>query len=118
MNIYIILNFQALTKQKKNFPLVIANKRFSPVLIYEPGLGKHVIGEVYAINQDTLYKIDALERTNMNKGYFRKEIQVIDLNHNKSILCYTYFKQRENLKVIHSEYLESYSDTRYKKKQT
>ena len=71
---------------------------------------------MYAINQDTLYKIDALERTNMNKGYFRKEIQVIDLNHNKSILCYTYFKQRENLKVIHSEYLESYSDTRYKKK--
>lgn len=108
--------FLGVFKTVEKFPLIIANQRYSPVLLPEPGIGHHVTGELYAIDQDTLEHIDMLESTNKPNGYLRDTIEVIGLNHLTNVYCFCYFKKRENIDVIHSPYLETYSDTRYIKK--
>ncbi|MEM8843921.1 MAG: gamma-glutamylcyclotransferase family protein [Pseudomonadota bacterium] len=108
--------FKGIFKTVAKFPLVIAGKRFTPVMMPEPGIGYHVIGELYSINEETLIKIDFLESIGKSYGYTRNNLEVINLENEFSIQCYSYFKGRDKLKLIHTEYLEKYTDARYLKK--
>lgn len=51
---------KAQTTQK--FPLIIATKYNIPFLLYNPGMGNHIKGEVYEINEKVLSNLDSLEK--------------------------------------------------------
>ena len=109
-------NYLGKYKTCEKYPLVIANERYSPVMIKEPHIGHQVIGEVYTVNHEILQSIDVLESVDKKLGYRRIKIQVASLSENQSISCYAYFKSRNQLKIIHSNYLSEYTDKRYMKK--
>ena len=106
--------FMGTYKTTLKYPLVIAGKRFSPVLIPEEGIGHYVIGEMYKVNLDILDKVDELESVGKLYGYSRNTIRVTCLENKNTEYCHAYFKRREKLDIIHSGYLEKYSDSRYK----
>jgi gamma-glutamylaminecyclotransferase len=60
----------------EKYPLVLCGKRNVPCMIFSPGEGHHVEGEVYEIDDDGLNGIDALERTRDSDGYRRYVIRV------------------------------------------
>ena len=47
------------------YPLVVAGRWFSPVLLAEPGHGHRVHGEVFAVGDDVLTDLDRLESTHL-----------------------------------------------------
>ncbi|XP_019868611.1 putative gamma-glutamylcyclotransferase CG2811 isoform X2 [Aethina tumida] len=51
--------FNAKTKEK--FPLIIATEFNIPFLLYSPGSGQNVMGEVYEVDDKVLAKLDILE---------------------------------------------------------
>lgn len=95
------------------YPLVVANKYYSPVLINEKGVGNNVFGELYEINQNTLDLFDTLEGVGTKLGYTRRLID-IKTESGEKVEAFAYMKDRTSLTAIHSEYLSVYElDQRY-----
>ena len=88
--------FMGTYKTTLKYPLVIAGKRFSPVLIPEEGIGHYVIGEMYKVNLDILDKVDELESVGKLYGYSRNTIRVTCLENKNTEYCQAYF-----LSLIH-----------------
>lgn len=96
------------------FPLVIGGRWFSPILIAEPGVGKPVLGEVFAVDDQTLAYLDQLEGTHLPIGYERIEIAVEPAEGGVGFPAWTYVKERDRIEIIHSDFLEEYHlDPRY-----
>ncbi len=95
------------------YPLVIANKWFAPVLIDEAGIGKHVIGELYRVNNEKLVELDRLEHTNHVLGYKRIEIEIQNIENGEVVQSFTYTKKRKHVSEISSQYLSEYKDRKY-----
>lgn len=53
--------FLGLAKTKTAYPLIIATKYNIPFLLKKPGIGHHVIGELYDVDSKMLTKLDELE---------------------------------------------------------
>jgi gamma-glutamylaminecyclotransferase len=82
------------------FPLVVAGKWLSPILIAEPGVGHRVF--------------DDLEGTHLPIGYHRLMISVENVDGGAVLDAWTYVKDRSRIDVIHSDPLEEYHlDPRY-----
>ena len=95
------------------YPLVIANKWFAPVLIDEPGVGKHIVGELYQVANDKLKELDRLEHTDHVKGYVRIEINIQNIESGELTKSFAYAKKRKYVTSISSQYLSEYTDRKY-----
>jgi gamma-glutamylaminecyclotransferase len=60
----------------EKYPLVLCGERYVPCLIYSPGDGHHVEGELYEVDDKCLNRLDALERIQNADGYRRTVIPV------------------------------------------
>ena len=60
----------------EKYPLVLCGERYVPCLIYSPGDGHHVKGELYEVDDECLNRLDALERVQASDGYRRFIIRV------------------------------------------
>ncbi|MDJ0610502.1 MAG: gamma-glutamylcyclotransferase family protein [Kiloniellales bacterium] len=100
--------FLAVCRTLEAFPLVIAGPWFSPVLIAEPGAGRRVLGELYAVDGDGLALLDRLEGTHLPGGYERIEIAVSIAGAEDPDPAWTYVKAREGIGEVHTDFLEEY----------
>ena len=60
----------------EKYPLVLCGARYVPCMIYSPGDGRHVAGELYEVDDECLNRIDALEQIQDPDGYRRIVIRV------------------------------------------
>jgi gamma-glutamylaminecyclotransferase len=60
----------------EKYPLVLCGARYVPCMIFSPGEGHHVEGELYEVDDECLNRIDALERIQDSDGYKRAVIRV------------------------------------------
>ena len=60
----------------EKYPLVLCGERYVPCLIYSPGDGHRVEGELYEVDDECLNRLDALERIQNSDGYRRTVIGV------------------------------------------
>jgi gamma-glutamylaminecyclotransferase len=60
----------------EHFPLVIHGPRYSPCLIFSPGEGYPVRGEVYRVDDAGLALMDQLERIEAPDGFQRLQISI------------------------------------------
>lgn len=100
-------------RTRNKFPLVVVNQWYSPVMFPEPGVGKHVIGELYQVDKSTLSILDKLESVNKKTGYRRELIEIQNIVNKKIVSAYVYTRERQYASVMHSDYLSEYLDTRY-----
>ena len=60
----------------EKYPLVLCGARYVPCMIFSPGEGHHVEGELYEVDDECLNRIDALEHIQESDGYSRTVIRV------------------------------------------
>ena len=60
----------------EKYPLVLCGPRYVPCMIFSPGDGQHVEGQLYEVDEECLNRIDALERVKDSDGYRRTVIRV------------------------------------------
>jgi gamma-glutamylaminecyclotransferase len=94
------------------FPLVIAGPRFAPMMFNEPGVGFRVVGELYAVDKQTLTNLDRLESVG-RPGNMRVAIDVEPITGGRTICAHVYMKSRDLARPMHSGYLEIYEDRRF-----
>lgn len=104
--------FIGLYKTRQRFPMLIAGRRFAPMMFNEPGTGFHVLGELYQVDEPTLAKLDSLESIG-KPGNLRVRIDVIPVAYGPHCSALAYMKERRLAKPLHSGYLESYEDRRF-----
>ncbi len=96
------------------FPLVIAGRWYSPVLLAEPGRGQRVFGELYQVDDMRLDQLDRMEGTHLPGGYGRIAIAVEKVTGGECLDAWTYVKERAKIDLIHSGFLQEYPlDPRY-----
>ncbi|GFU15704.1 gamma-glutamylaminecyclotransferase [Nephila pilipes] len=66
--------FDGMARTVQKYPLVIASRYNIPYLLYRAGVGKHVVGELYRIDEAMLAVMDELECN--GKYYHRIQIEV------------------------------------------
>lgn len=93
------------------YPLYVAGRWYSPIVIDEPGRGHPVRGEVYAVDDKLLGRLDDLEYVGQPGGYRRIEIEVDRRGMRER--TFTYVKDRNDLDVIHTEVEGDYQSTCY-----
>ncbi len=71
------IRFVGRCRTREAYPLVVGGRRFSPILLAEPGVGRRVIGKVYQVDDAKLAELDALEGTRLPTGYQRADVDVI-----------------------------------------
>ncbi|CAJ0919300.1 unnamed protein product, partial [Mesorhabditis belari] len=59
------------------YPLIIASSFNVPMIVYDPGNGDRIHGEVYAVDDDRLKALDKLE---CHPEDYRREIEKIELS--------------------------------------
>ena len=94
------------------FPLVVAGPRFAPMLFNEPGVGFQVNGELYAVGDPTLARIDKIESLG-KRGNLRVPIKVEPIEGGASVSAFAYMKARHLADPVHSGYLKTYDDHRF-----
>ena len=96
------------------FPLVVAGRWFSPVLVDEPGTGHPVEGELYEVDDTTLATLDRIEGVGSSWGYDRVTIEIEPLGEGTPTTAEAYLKRRERLDLVHDGPLARYEpDERY-----
>jgi gamma-glutamylaminecyclotransferase len=95
----------------EQFPLVLNGQRFSPCLIFSPGEGYPVRGEVYRVDDEGLALMDQLERIEAPHGYRRLQISVtcetqLPLG---VVTVYAYLKNAESVSDIRQGPLQEYT---------
>jgi gamma-glutamylaminecyclotransferase len=95
------------------YPLVIAGRWFSPVMMPEPGVGHPVTGELYEVDDERLTLLDKLESVHLPDGYRRERIEVVSLENGSRASAWAYFKERRLVLEMHSSYLSEYTDRHY-----
>jgi gamma-glutamylaminecyclotransferase len=63
-------------RTRERFRLVLNGERHSPCMAAGAGMGRRVTGEVYAVDQKGLERMDLLERIDLPDGYRRYRIVV------------------------------------------
>ncbi len=96
----------------EKYPLVITAPWYSPVMFHESGIGHHVSGEIYSVNNEKLQDLDKFEYVHMPKGFRRLELEVVSTSGEIS-LAEAYFRPRKFINKICSDYLKTYEDNRY-----
>ena len=101
----------------EKYPLVLCGARYVPCMIYSPGDGRHVAGELYAVDDECLNRIDALERVQDSDGYRRTVIRVSSSGRlNQDIReALAYFMLPEQVSDRRSNDLKTYGPNEAKK---
>lgn len=95
-----------LCRTAKPFPMLVAGPRYAPTMLNEPGAGRHVCGELFAVDQRQLERIDAIESGIPGNGRVLIDLLAMD---DKSIgSAFAYVKSRELAVPAHTGYLEAY----------
>jgi gamma-glutamylaminecyclotransferase len=98
-------------RTQERYRLVLNGERCSPCLLAGSGSGRHVIGEVYAVDRARLARMDRLERTDRPDGYRRDRIRVDPLDgppKNGQVVC-VYLKDPQWAHDWQSGMLETYT---------
>jgi gamma-glutamylaminecyclotransferase len=96
----------------ERYPLVVAGPWFAPMLLYEPGLGRQVIGELYQVDDHRLSLLDKLESIG-KPGNDRFTIMVESTAQPVIRSAYAYFKSRDLAVPLHTGFLADYQDRRF-----
>lgn len=105
-----ICNPRGLAFTKERYPLVVASRYNVPYLLYKPGIGYHIEGELYEVDDAQLGRLDQLE--SHPKMYIRKDVTVTrdkDVTA-EEIQAQTYFLVNFRPNLLQLPLLESYQD--------
>lgn len=97
----------------ERYPMVVAGRWFSPVMMPEPGVGERVGGELYEVGDAKLAELDRIESTHLPDGYRRHAIAVASQATGAIVDAQVYMKERRLVTLVHSGYLADYRDDRY-----
>ncbi|XP_013136758.1 PREDICTED: putative gamma-glutamylcyclotransferase CG2811 isoform X2 [Papilio polytes] len=97
----------------KKYPLIIGTKYNIPFVLYKPGVGHHVQGEVYEVDEKMMSNLDKLED---HPNYYIREIDDIDIKRpgtteNERIKCWVYFMKNFKEELLFNQMFENYSST-------
>jgi gamma-glutamylaminecyclotransferase len=104
--------YRGLYRTSERFPMFVAGRWFAPMMIEEPGLGHHVLGELYEVEDWRLNLIDEMESVGI-PGNFRTSISVERRCDGVACLAGVYTKSRELAVPVHTPYLKEYRDGRF-----
>ncbi|KAJ8925938.1 hypothetical protein NQ315_009790 [Exocentrus adspersus] len=100
--------YEAKTVEK--FPLIIGTKYNIPLLLYNPGTGNHVRGEVYEVDDRVLAKLDILE--DHPNYYVRNLYDVEVINETKDVAnVWIYLIKNFRQELLDETFYESYSSS-------
>ncbi|KAJ0170336.1 hypothetical protein K1T71_014264 [Dendrolimus kikuchii] len=93
---------------KNKYPLVIATRYNIPFLLYQPGTGHYVKGEIYEVDNTMLSNLDILED---HPNYYIREIDEILVCTDKveTHQCWVYFLKSFKPDLLSRQHLEDYS---------
>ncbi|XP_013185831.2 putative gamma-glutamylcyclotransferase CG2811 isoform X1 [Amyelois transitella] len=94
---------------KNKYPLIIATKYNIPFLLYSPGNGHYVKGEIYEVDDTMLSKLDILED---HPNYYVREIDDILVtkgDKKETVKCWVYFLKNFKPELVTWPQMESYS---------
>ncbi|XP_028156640.1 putative gamma-glutamylcyclotransferase CG2811 isoform X2 [Ostrinia furnacalis] len=97
---------------KTKYPLIIATRYNIPFLLYSPGDGHNVRGEIYQVDDDMLSKLDILED---HPSYYVRELDDItvvgkgEVPEVKEMKCWVYFLKKFKQDLMTRPLLEVYS---------
>ncbi|CAK1548887.1 unnamed protein product [Leptosia nina] len=96
---------------KKKYPLVIATKYNIPFVLYSPGNGHQIKGEIYSVDDKMLANLDILE--DYPKWYIREIEEIIVKTPNstkeETMKCWLYFLKNFKPDLLEMKLYESYS---------
>ena len=94
----------------EKYSLVLFGSRYVPGMLDRPGVGHHIEGELYEVNDDCLAGIDALEGIHEPDGYRRRTISVksMDKVEPDQKHAYAYLLNPQLVKDIRSSHLPVY----------
>jgi len=98
-------------RTRERYRLILNGDRYSPCMMTGSGQGRHVVGEVYAVDQAGLDTMDHLERIDRTDGYRRHRITVdcVDETQSDPQQVFVYLKAPEWVDDPRSEPLEDYT---------
>ena len=101
----------------EKYPLTLCGPRYVPCMIFSPGDGHRVEGELYEVDGECLNRIDALERIQDSDGYKRTVIRIsprgrLDQDIRDAL---TYFMLPEQATDRRSDNLKTYGPDQAKK---
>ena len=105
-------DYRGLYRTSERFPMFVAGQWFAPMVLDEPGIGHHVLGELYEVEDWRLKLIDEMESVGI-PGNFRASISVVRLCDGVACLASVYMKSRELAVPVHTRYLNEYQDRRF-----
>jgi gamma-glutamylaminecyclotransferase len=94
------------------YPLYVAGPWFTPMMLNEPGVGMHVEGELYEIDDDRLPLLDTMEHVG-EPGNVRIIIAIEPLIGGAPISASADLKQRKLATPLHTHYIDNYQDRRF-----
>ncbi|CAF4833927.1 unnamed protein product [Pieris macdunnoughi] len=98
---------------KNKYPLIIATKYNIPFLLYSPGDGHHVKGEIFTIDDMMLSKLDILE--DHPKWYIREIDDIIvktqGTNKEEIMKCWVYFLKNFRSDLLRKQLYDNYSSS-------
>ncbi|CRK99928.1 CLUMA_CG013228, isoform A [Clunio marinus] len=98
--------FVSIGKTSQKFPLVIGSRYNIPFLLNRPGLGNHVVGEIYSVDEKMFARLDVLEDY---PEFYDREILDIDIGDGKEKLkCWVYFLKNFPEKLLNLPHITEY----------
>ncbi|ALC42360.1 CG2811, partial [Drosophila busckii] len=90
------------------FPLVIGTRYNIPFLLNKPGVGHHIEGEIYDVDELMFSKLDELEEY---PNYYDREQQTIVTEQNNQFQCWLYLIRKYPERLLEKPLLSSYHNT-------
>jgi gamma-glutamylaminecyclotransferase len=99
-------------RSAERYPLVVAGPWYAPMLLKQPGHGRHILGELYELEESLLRRIDPMESVGQ-PGNLRVTIAVASVTGGAVRDAFAYAKAPELATPVHSGFLEEYQDRRF-----
>ena len=96
----------------QRYPMFVAGPRFAPMMLNEPGIGRHVRGELYQIDSQELASLDEIESIG-KPGNFRVVLKLMPIGGGASVDAWVYMKSRNIAVPAHTGFLDDYQDRRF-----
>lgn len=103
-----VSRFIGMGKTTEKFPMVIDSPYHIPFILYKPGHGKNITGEVYEVDDKMLGCLDEIES---HPHLYRRtaiNVEMVDSNERMDIECYILHDFKE--KMLDLPYLSCYGD--------